>query len=267
MRSRNIKPGFFKNEHLAELSAADRLLFIGLWCLADREGRLEDRPKRIKMELMPMDNYDVSSGLDGLEHGGFITRYVIEGKGIIEIGSFCKHQSPHGTEKDSELPDANGMLTVHERGKNGQVTGQKRLINVKEREPEVNKRPDSLIPDSLIPDSLIPDSLIPDSLNNKQRPAKPASGLSASDLVAMGVDEQVAIDFLSIRRAKKSPLTTTALKGIEKEAEKAGVTLSTALATCAVRGWQSFKAEWHTQSNGQTQQPQQQTGYKEYRPK
>ena len=101
----------------------------------------------------------------------------------------------------------------------------------------------------------------------ENKPAKPSAGLSASDLVSLGVDEQVAIDFLSIRRAKKSPLTTTALKGIEKEAEKAGVTLSTALATCAVRGWQSFKAEWHTQPNGQTQQPQQQTGYKEYRPK
>lgn len=101
----------------------------------------------------------------------------------------------------------------------------------------------------------------------EKKPAKPSAGLSASDLVAMGVDEQVAIDFLSIRRAKKSPLTTTALQGIEKEAEKAGVTLSTALATCAIRGWQSFKAEWHTQSNGQPQQQQQQTGYKEYRPK
>ena len=101
----------------------------------------------------------------------------------------------------------------------------------------------------------------------ENKPTKPSAGLSASDLVSMGVDEQVAIDFLSIRRAKKSPLTTTALNGIEKEAEKAGVTLSTALATCAIRGWQSFKAEWHTQSNGQPQQPQQQTGYKEYRPK
>ena len=169
MRSRNIKPGFFKNEHLAELSAADRLLFIGLWCLADREGRLEDRPKRIKMELMPMDNYDASSGLDGLEHGGFITRYVIEGKGIIEIGSFCKHQSPHGTEKDSELPDSNGMLTANERGKNGQVTGHKRLINVKERESEVNKRPDSLIPDSLIPDSPKP-VVAPAKPSSRQRP-------------------------------------------------------------------------------------------------
>jgi len=43
MRSRNIKPGFFKNEIIAEMPTETRLLFIGLWLLADREGRLEDR--------------------------------------------------------------------------------------------------------------------------------------------------------------------------------------------------------------------------------
>ena len=50
-RARNIKPGFFKNEFLADLPFETRLLFIGLWTLADREGRLEDRPRKIKMEL------------------------------------------------------------------------------------------------------------------------------------------------------------------------------------------------------------------------
>ena len=52
-RARNIKPGFFKNELLAEMPPETRLLFMGLWCLADREGRFEDRPKKIKMELFP----------------------------------------------------------------------------------------------------------------------------------------------------------------------------------------------------------------------
>lgn len=101
-------------------------------------------------------------------------------------------------------------------------------------------------------------------LTNKTKPAKP-SGLSASDLVNIGVDEQVARDFLAVRKAKRAPLTTTALDGIKREAEKAGISLAAALATCAVRGWQSFKSEWHT---GQpTQQQPQQSGYKEYRPK
>lgn len=59
-----------------------------------------------------------------------------------------------------------------------------------------------------------------------------------------GVGEQVWADFLAIRRAKRSPLTTTALQGIEREAEKAGKTLHEALAICCERGWQGFKAEW-----------------------
>lgn len=102
--------------------------------------------------------------------------------------------------------------------------------------------------------------------SREEKEKRKAPGLSASDLVNMGVDSQVAEDFLAVRKAKKAPLTMTALDGIKREAEKAGVSLSTALATCAVRGWQSFKAEWHT---GQpSQQPtQQQSGYKEYRPK
>lgn len=155
-RARNIKPGFFKNELLAELSPWDRLLFAGLWCLADREGRMEDRPKRIKMELFPCDDYKVEEGLCNLEQSGFLTRYTINGVAVISITNFIKHQSPHGTEKDSELPDENGELTVHERSKNGCVTGNKRKCN---GEPTLNNVKPSL-DNALIPDSLIPDSQI-----------------------------------------------------------------------------------------------------------
>ena len=44
-RARNIKPGFFRNADLVEMPIEARLLFIGLWTLADRSGRLEDRPR------------------------------------------------------------------------------------------------------------------------------------------------------------------------------------------------------------------------------
>lgn len=63
-------------------------------------------------------------------------------------------------------------------------------------------------------------------------------------LIAEGVDEQQAADFLQIRKAKKAPLTVTALEGIKGEAEKAGMTLASAVAVCCVRGWQGFKASW-----------------------
>ncbi len=123
-RARNLKPGFFKNEDLAECDYPARLLFSGLWTLADREGRLENRPKRIKGEIFPFDTIDVAPLLDELEKWDFIVRYQVAGVSIIQIVNFTKHQQPHGTEKDSELPDQVGMLTVHTRGKNGYATGE-----------------------------------------------------------------------------------------------------------------------------------------------
>ena len=104
VRARNIKPGFFVNEELAELSLAARLLFIGLWCLADREGRLEDRPKRIKAEIFPYENYDADNLLQELSDAGFILRYQAQGKPYISVINFTKHQSPHIKEKESTIP-------------------------------------------------------------------------------------------------------------------------------------------------------------------
>ena len=77
-RARNIKPGFFRNADLVELSIEARLLFIGLWTIADREGRLEDRPKQIKMEIYPADSFDVNSLLDELAATDMLMRYEAE---------------------------------------------------------------------------------------------------------------------------------------------------------------------------------------------
>ena len=73
-RARNIKPGFFKNDILAECNPLARILFAGLWCEADREGRLEDRPKRLKAEYLPYDQCDIGTLLDELEKHDFVVR-------------------------------------------------------------------------------------------------------------------------------------------------------------------------------------------------
>jgi hypothetical protein len=104
-RARSIKPAFFSNEELAELSAGTRLLFIGLWTIADRNGRLEDRPKRIKAELFPYDNIDLEEGLSKLHNAGFIDRYSADGINVILINNFLKHQHCHPSEKASGLPE------------------------------------------------------------------------------------------------------------------------------------------------------------------
>lgn len=115
-RARNIKPAFFKNEALAELPFEHRLLFIGLWTLADRVGKLEDRPKRIKMEVFPADNVSVDAALNELAAHGFIDRYEAQGIKVLRITNFLKHQSPHPREKDSALPDPAAAIHLQDTG-------------------------------------------------------------------------------------------------------------------------------------------------------
>jgi hypothetical protein len=103
-RSRNIKPGFFENEDLAELGAEAMLLFAGLWTHVDREGRCEDRPKRIRAKLFPYFDVDVDGLLDALAERGFIERYAVDGIRYIQVTNFCKHQSPHVKEQPSTIP-------------------------------------------------------------------------------------------------------------------------------------------------------------------
>lgn len=104
-RARNIKPSIMDNEELAELAPLTRLLFVYLWMLADREGRLEDRPKRIAAQALPYDRTaDVGVMLDDLQSAGFIVRYVVDGMACIEVTAFTKHQNPHIRESNSVLP-------------------------------------------------------------------------------------------------------------------------------------------------------------------
>lgn len=108
-RIRSLKIGFFTNEILCELSAWHRLLFAGLWLLADREGRLEDRPRRIKAALFPYDEVNVDGMLTELADKGFVVRYAADGAGAdgaryLAIPHFTAHQRPKSDEYVSVIP-------------------------------------------------------------------------------------------------------------------------------------------------------------------
>lgn len=114
MHSRNIKPGFFVNENLGACSPMARLLFVGMWCLADREGILVDRPRKIAAAVLPFDDkvngdalmaeLDSQEDPDNPGEPALIIRYRVDGKGYIQIANFHKHQRPHRTEAKSKLP-------------------------------------------------------------------------------------------------------------------------------------------------------------------
>ena len=131
MRSRNIKPGLFKNEKLAECSFPARLFFIGLWCYADKKGLCEYRPQRMKIEILPYDKSKPEDLIKELISTGFIKQYQCNGTKYLKIVNFTKHQRPHNTEKESTFPDISKQNTLD--------NGENTLDN-------------ALIPDSLIPE-------------------------------------------------------------------------------------------------------------------
>lgn len=204
-RSRNIKPSIMDNEELADLGALTRILFVYLWMLADREGRLEDRPKRIAAQALAYDRKaDVNAMLADLQRCGFILRYVANATACIQILSFTKHQTPHGTERDSSLPNTDGLYTVHKRGKNGYSTGELQLVN---RVLTVN----SLSENTLNPDSgfLIPDSLIPECGGRPPAHTVPENFLEAIKTLRPELDpEAVYRKFVEHKPEKQRSLTT-----------------------------------------------------------
>ena len=145
-RIRYLKPEFFSDEDLAEISFQTRLAFAGLWCFADKAGRLEDRPKFLKAMIFPYDSVDMEKQIEILTHGKhengvpFIQRYEVEGKKFIQIISWDKHQKPHHTEKESHFPPAPPLIKGMEKRmekqleasaelKNGEITVKKPLDN------------------------------------------------------------------------------------------------------------------------------------------
>jgi len=117
-RIRYIKPDFFFDEDLAQLPPLYRIAFAGLWCQADREGRLKDRPNALKVHIVPFDAIDFEDVLFKLAQAkpinnncAFITRYEVNGEKYIQINKFKEHQRPHHSEQSSSIPAINTVKT------------------------------------------------------------------------------------------------------------------------------------------------------------
>lgn len=155
-RSRNIKPGFFTNGELSEIDPLGRILFVGLWTIADKEGRLEDRPRTIKGKVLPFDDCDINALLNVLDKKGFIKRFEVKNEKYIQVINWKKHQNPHQKEAESTIPapDFTEENTIQEQEKNVESIKLSRLI------------PDSL---NLIPDSLKQSTEIEREFEGKQK--------------------------------------------------------------------------------------------------
>lgn len=97
--------------------------------------------------------------------------------------------------------------------------------------------------------------------NNIQNTNKKNTKKSVLELLAdFGITGQLADDFMIHRKACKAPITETALKGFQREADKAGIPLAEAITISIERNWRGFKSEWDWRGGGVIQrQPQKMT--------
>lgn len=200
MRSRNIKPGFFDSERLASLPVMTRLFFVGLWCYADKQGRFEWRPAKMKAKIFPYDllnNGEITVMLRLLNDLGRIKHYLVDGVEYGWIPKFSKHQHPHHTEKCSELPEFKKEFEI-----NGELTVKQPLIN--------GDNPS---------DSLIPDSLIPDSLIGLKNPLSPIGDPIAQKIKILKISKEAVQEKIKLEYQKTLPFLKEKYPGRDYEFE------------------------------------------------
>jgi hypothetical protein len=142
-RIRTIKPEFFRHYDLFQLEKETelpiRIAFIGLWTVADREGRFKWRPEALKVECLPYDILDFSRVLDALMTRGFICSYASNGEQFGYIPSFLKHQVINNRERPSFLPNPLECDTST-RGPRDSDAWSKSLCKVKEEKEKEKEK-------------------------------------------------------------------------------------------------------------------------------
>ena len=245
-RARNIKPQFFTNDELSELPPLARLLFIGLWTIADFKGCFEYKPKRLKVQLLPYDECDIEQLVSALDKSRFISIYSVQGQTFGKVLNFNKHQNPHKNEKEkgSDIPDI-----YQNDAENVMFSDNLEAIEIN-HDQNGSDPADSL---NLIPDSCSPITDTPVSVSPKF--------VFKSELKKLGVSEEQASEFMQVRKAKKAVNTKNAFEMLIAESQKANLSLDRAIDYCLKRQnpWGAFKAAWYVNEQIENQNPNQHT--------
>jgi hypothetical protein len=118
-RIRTIKPEFFTSEDIVSMSPLSRLLYVALWCEADREGRMLWKPRTFKMRYFPGDACDIEAMCAEIVSAGLVKLY---GDGMAYVPAFSKHQHINPRESASSLPAPDASRTRRPRVSTGDGT-------------------------------------------------------------------------------------------------------------------------------------------------
>lgn len=230
MPTRILRDGILSSERIALLSWPEEVFYRRLMSVVDDHGRYYAQAKLLRSACYPLQidkvsDPDIGKWLSACETAGLVRVYATsDAKRYLEMLDFgqrvqSKSKFPDPPMETAETCDPPQFTGIH--GEPPCNTVNNRLVGV----------------------------VVGDVVEGGISTAATRRAPPPVDLLA-DVDPQVAKDFLAIRKAKRAPLTQTALDGIVKEAAKAGITLTDALRVCCEKGWQSFKAEWYFNANG-----------------
>lgn len=107
-RIRTIKPEFFTSEDIVSLTPMARLLYIAVWCEADKEGRLVWKPLTFKLRYFPADDCSIQALCDEIVASGLVQLY---GNGYAVVPTFKAHQHINPRESASQLPEPDASIT------------------------------------------------------------------------------------------------------------------------------------------------------------
>lgn len=114
-RIRTIKPEFWTDEKIVELSFPARLLFIGMWNYADDHGGIERSNSQLKMRIFPADSVSIPELLTELITHGLLIEYSVNGNNYLHIKGFTSHQKINRP-SNPRCPAYSSLRTHHGKG-------------------------------------------------------------------------------------------------------------------------------------------------------
>jgi len=117
-RTRSIKPEFWSDEKLAQISLQARLLYIGLWTTCDDAGRTKAHPIWLRSQIFPYDSFpekQIEAWLKELIDLNRIVPYTINGERYFTVPKFHEHQKiQHPSPARNPDPPPDSIEKAHE---------------------------------------------------------------------------------------------------------------------------------------------------------
>lgn len=126
-RIRTIKPDFWSDEKIVELTPLARLYFIGLWNFSDDSGNVEYSPKQLKMRIFPGDNCEIDTLTEELAKFSLVAIYEVEGRKYLNLPNFTKHQVINRPSRSKIPPPPKRKILTDDSLMEGNGSGSKDL--------------------------------------------------------------------------------------------------------------------------------------------